>query len=100
MPAKGQVTAAAGHGARMVLTACLDAAVRGDIDAVCFAPLNKQAMKKGGMAINQHKKMAMGMMKGGSAKKMMKGGMTSKPKKMMGGGRAMYAKGGMARGCK
>jgi hypothetical protein len=30
----------------------------------------------------------------------MKGGMTSKPKKMMGGGRAMYAKGGMARGCK
>ena len=47
---QGQVTAAAGHGARMVLTACLDAAVRGDIDAVCFAPLNKQAMKKGGMA--------------------------------------------------
>lgn len=31
-------------------------------------------MKKGGMAINQHKRMAMGMMKGGSAKKMMKGG--------------------------
>ena len=24
--------------------------MRGDIDAVCFAPLNKQAMKKGGMA--------------------------------------------------
>jgi 4-hydroxythreonine-4-phosphate dehydrogenase len=47
---QGQVTAAAGRGARMVLTACLDAAVRGDIDAVCFAPLNKQAMKKGGMA--------------------------------------------------
>ncbi len=46
----GQVTAAAGRGARMALTACLDAAVRGDIDAVCFAPLNKQAMKKGGMA--------------------------------------------------
>ncbi len=46
---QGQVTAAAGCGARMVLTACLDAAVRGDIDAVCFAPLNKQAMKKGGM---------------------------------------------------
>jgi 4-hydroxythreonine-4-phosphate dehydrogenase len=47
---QGQVTAAAGHGARMALTACLDAATRGDIDAVCFAPLNKQAMKKGGMA--------------------------------------------------
>ena len=47
---QGQVTAAAGRGARMALTACLDAAVRGDIDAICFAPLNKQAMKKGGMA--------------------------------------------------
>ena len=47
---QGQVTAAAGRGARAALTACLDAAVRGDIDAVCFAPLNKQAMKKGGMA--------------------------------------------------
>ncbi|MBA2587965.1 MAG: 4-hydroxythreonine-4-phosphate dehydrogenase PdxA [Alphaproteobacteria bacterium] len=47
---QGQVTAAAGRGARLALTACLDAAVRGDIDAVCFAPLNKQAMKKGGMA--------------------------------------------------
>ena len=47
---QGQVTAAAGRGARQALTACLDAAVRGDIDAVCFAPLNKQAMKKGGMA--------------------------------------------------
>ena len=47
---QGQVTAAAGRGARQVLTACLDAAMRGDIDAVCFAPLNKQAMKKGGMA--------------------------------------------------
>ena len=46
---QGQVTAAAGRGARLALTACLDAAVRGDIDAVCFAPLNKQAMKKGGM---------------------------------------------------
>jgi 4-hydroxythreonine-4-phosphate dehydrogenase len=44
-----QVTAAAGRGARMALTACLDAAKRGDIDAICFAPLNKLAMKKGGM---------------------------------------------------
>jgi len=33
----------------MALTACLDAAKRGDIDAICFAPLNKLAMKKGGM---------------------------------------------------
>ncbi len=45
----GQVTAAAGAGARAALTACLDAAGRGDIDAICFAPLNKLAMKKGGM---------------------------------------------------
>jgi 4-hydroxythreonine-4-phosphate dehydrogenase len=45
-----QVTAAAGQGARLALTACLEAVKRGQIDAICFAPLNKQAMKKGGMA--------------------------------------------------
>jgi len=45
-----QVTVAAGRGARLALTACLDAVKRGQIDAICFAPLNKQAMKKGGMA--------------------------------------------------
>ncbi|HEY0266528.1 MAG TPA: 4-hydroxythreonine-4-phosphate dehydrogenase PdxA [Rhizomicrobium sp.] len=45
----GQVTAAAGRGARRALTACLEAFKRGDIDAICFAPLNKQAMKTGGM---------------------------------------------------
>lgn len=44
-----QVTAAAGAGARKALTACLEAVRRGNIDAICFAPLNKQAMKKGGM---------------------------------------------------
>ncbi len=44
-----QVTQAAGAGARAALTACLEAFQRGDIDAICFAPLNKQAMKKGGM---------------------------------------------------
>jgi 4-hydroxythreonine-4-phosphate dehydrogenase len=47
MPA--QVTLAAGRGARMALTAALEAARRGDADAICFAPLNKLAMKKGGM---------------------------------------------------
>jgi 4-hydroxythreonine-4-phosphate dehydrogenase len=46
----GQVSAAAGRGARLALTACLDAVRAGRIDAICFAPLNKQAMKKGGMA--------------------------------------------------
>jgi 4-hydroxythreonine-4-phosphate dehydrogenase len=45
-----QVTAAAGTGARLALTTCLDAVKRGQADAICFAPLNKQAMKKGGMA--------------------------------------------------
>jgi len=45
-----QVTAAAGRGARLALTAAMDAARRGDVDAICFAPLNKLAMKKGGMA--------------------------------------------------
>ena len=45
-----QVTAAAGRGARLALTSCLDAVKSGKIDAICFAPLNKQAMKKGGMA--------------------------------------------------
>jgi 4-hydroxythreonine-4-phosphate dehydrogenase len=44
-----QVTAAAGKGARAALTICLEAAKRGDADAICFAPLNKLAMKKGGM---------------------------------------------------
>ncbi len=46
----GQVSVAAGRGARLALTACLDAVRRGQIDAICFAPLNKHAMKKGGMA--------------------------------------------------
>jgi 4-hydroxythreonine-4-phosphate dehydrogenase len=45
-----QVAAAAGRGARLALSACLDTVKRGQIDAICFAPLNKQAMKKGGMA--------------------------------------------------
>jgi len=47
--APAQATAAAGRGALKALTVCLDAAKRGDIDAICFAPLNKLAMKKGGM---------------------------------------------------
>lgn len=44
-----QVTAAAGAGARAALDACLDAAQQSQVDAICFAPLNKQAMKLGGM---------------------------------------------------
>lgn len=70
------------------------------------APLSKDeldrmrgdAYKKGGMV--KPKKMKAGGKV--APKKMMKGGIVAKPKakKMMGGGRAMYAKGGMARGCK
>jgi 4-hydroxythreonine-4-phosphate dehydrogenase len=44
-----RATAAAGRGARLALTAALDAVKAGQIDAICFAPLNKLAMKKGGM---------------------------------------------------
>jgi 4-hydroxythreonine-4-phosphate dehydrogenase len=47
--APAQATAAAGRGARLALTAALDAVKAGQIDAICFAPLNKLAMKKGGM---------------------------------------------------
>lgn len=32
-----------------VLNACMDAALRKDVDAICFAPLNKHAMKLGGL---------------------------------------------------
>jgi 4-hydroxythreonine-4-phosphate dehydrogenase len=46
----GQVTVAAGKGARAAVTLCLDAVTRRDVDAICFAPMNKQALKKGGMA--------------------------------------------------
>ena len=46
----GRMTAAAGRGARAALTLCLEAFGRHEIDAICFAPLNKQALKKGGMA--------------------------------------------------
>lgn len=70
------------------------------------APLTKDeldrmrgdAYKKGGMV--KPKKMKAGGKV--APKKMMKGGIVAKPKakKMMGGGRAMYAKGGMAKGCK
>ncbi|WP_136068697.1 4-hydroxythreonine-4-phosphate dehydrogenase PdxA [Modicisalibacter radicis] len=45
----GEANAAGGRSARQALTQCLDAAVRGDIDGICFGPLNKYAMKLGGM---------------------------------------------------
>lgn len=45
----GEANAAGGRSARQALTHCLDAAVRGDIEGICFGPLNKYAMKLGGM---------------------------------------------------
>lgn len=45
----GQVGAAGGRSVLQVLDQCMDAALAGEIDAICFAPLNKQAMKLGGL---------------------------------------------------
>lgn len=41
--------AACGASALAVLTRCLEAARSGEVDAICFAPLNKLSMKKGGL---------------------------------------------------
>lgn len=46
---QGQVGAAGGRSVLQVLNRCMDAALAGEIDAICFAPLNKQAMKMGGL---------------------------------------------------
>jgi 4-hydroxythreonine-4-phosphate dehydrogenase len=45
----GQAQAAGGASVLRVLNACMDAARDGHIDAMCFAPLNKFAMKQGGL---------------------------------------------------
>ncbi|MGZ2748684.1 4-hydroxythreonine-4-phosphate dehydrogenase PdxA [Burkholderia stagnalis] len=44
-----QAGAAGGRSVLDVLNRCMDAALAGDIDAICFAPLNKHAMKLGGL---------------------------------------------------
>lgn len=46
----GKPAAAGGKAVLQVLNACMDAALAGAIDGICFAPLNKQAMKMGGLA--------------------------------------------------
>ncbi|MGY0195074.1 4-hydroxythreonine-4-phosphate dehydrogenase PdxA [Leptothrix sp. BB-4] len=46
---RGQADAAGGHSVLQVLDRCMDAALRREIDAICFAPLNKFAMKQGGL---------------------------------------------------
>lgn len=45
----GRAGAAAGRASLMVLDRCMDAALAGDVDSICFAPLNKHAMKLGGL---------------------------------------------------
>lgn len=45
----GQAQAPGGTSVLRVLNACMDAALAGHIDAICFAPLNKHAMKQGGL---------------------------------------------------
>jgi len=45
----GRVDAACGASVLKILAHCLDAARDGRIDAICFAPLNKLAMKQGGL---------------------------------------------------
>ena len=45
----GQVSAEGGKSVLHVLNMCMDAAKAKQIDAICFAPLNKQAMKMGGL---------------------------------------------------
>lgn len=47
---RGTVGAACGASVLRVLRLCLDAARAGQIDAICFAPLNKLAMKQAGLA--------------------------------------------------
>ncbi|MCC2676495.1 MAG: 4-hydroxythreonine-4-phosphate dehydrogenase [Ramlibacter sp.] len=41
--------AAGGASVLKVLDRCMDAAMAREVDAICFAPLNKQAMKLGGL---------------------------------------------------
>jgi 4-hydroxythreonine-4-phosphate dehydrogenase len=46
---RGQAEAAGGASVLAVLDRCMDAALAHEIDAICFAPLNKHAMKLGGL---------------------------------------------------
>jgi 4-hydroxythreonine-4-phosphate dehydrogenase len=46
---RGVAAAAGGQSVLDVLNHCMDAATAGHIDAITFAPLNKQAMKMGGL---------------------------------------------------
>ena len=46
---RSQAQAACGAAVLQVLNLCMDGAKAGEVDAICFAPLNKQAMKLGGL---------------------------------------------------
>ncbi|MFZ1181469.1 MAG: 4-hydroxythreonine-4-phosphate dehydrogenase PdxA [Herbaspirillum sp.] len=46
---RSMAEAPGGRSVLQVLNQCMDAALAKQIDAICFAPLNKQAMKLGGM---------------------------------------------------
>ncbi len=46
---RSQALAACGTAVLKVLNLCMDGARRGEVDAICFAPLNKFAMKLGGL---------------------------------------------------
>jgi 4-hydroxythreonine-4-phosphate dehydrogenase len=46
---RSQPAAAGGASVLRVLDRCMDAALAGEVDAICFAPLNKHAMKLGGL---------------------------------------------------
>ena len=46
---RAQAEAAGGASVLAVLDRCMDAALAREVDAICFAPLNKQAMKLGGL---------------------------------------------------
>lgn len=46
----GEARAAGGNSVLHVLDRCMDATIEGDVDAICFAPLNKHAMKLAGLA--------------------------------------------------
>ncbi len=46
---RGRAEAPGGRSVLQVLDRCMDATLAGEVDAICFAPLNKQAMKLGGL---------------------------------------------------
>ncbi len=50
----GQVSAKAGDAAYQFLARAIDLAMQGQIDAICTAPLNKEALHKGGHAYPGH----------------------------------------------